>query len=68
MMLRIYELRTNRCREGRDFLTDINETTLQLVPSKRTVFRKVRNGFVKSVLRHTVRLSQSCSLLIEPVT
>ena len=62
MLLRIREFHTYRCREGRDFLTDIIETTFQLVPWKRTVFRKVKNGFVKSVLRHTARLSQSCSV------
>jgi len=27
MLLRIYEFRTNRFRQGRDFVTDINETT-----------------------------------------
>jgi hypothetical protein len=60
--LRIYEFHANRCREGRDFLADINETTIQLVPWKRTVFRKVKNGCLKSVLRRTVWLSESCSV------
>jgi hypothetical protein len=60
MPLWIYEFHTNRCREGRDFLADVNGTTFTRVPWRRAVFRRVKNGFVGSALRHTVRLSQSC--------
>jgi hypothetical protein len=48
--------------KGVFFLTDIYVTTFQLVPWKCTVFRKVKNCFLKSVLRHIVRISQSCSV------